>query len=139
MGLEAVGFDRVAAVVVNRDRQEMVLDVRPREALVRADEAARLELVAGAGAGADEQPFRPDGRLVVPFQRRVQRDRLGAFILQVHLQVILEIGADAGDIGHLGDAQLVQQRGGAKAGALEDGGETRWRPRRPALPGGHAP
>ena len=110
MGLEAVGVHRVAAVVVNRDRQEMVLDVRPLEALVGADETARLELVAGARAGAQEQPLRPDGRLVVPFQRRVQRDRLGAFVLQVHLQVILEIGADARQIGHHRHAEFVQQR-----------------------------
>src|SRR3546814_19602852 len=48
MGLEAVGPGRVGAVVIHRDRQEVILQIRVLDPLAAADEDAGLELVAGA-------------------------------------------------------------------------------------------
>ena len=120
MGLEAVFLHRVAAVVVDGHRQEVELDVRPGEGFVGADETARLELVAGADAAAGEQPLGADGRLVPPLQRRVQRHRLLAGVLQVHLQVVLQVLADAGQVEHQRHVQVAQQRRRADAGTLQD-------------------
>ena len=66
VALEAVLFHRVGAIVVNRHRQEVVLNVRPGEFCAAADKTARFELVAGAYAGAAEQPLGADLRLVPP-------------------------------------------------------------------------
>ncbi|CEL31964.1 hypothetical protein SRM1_05338 [Pseudomonas fluorescens] len=118
--LETVLFHTVAAVVVNRYRQEVVLDVRPFEFRTRTDEAAGLELVAGADAGAVEQPLGTDGRLVVPEQRRVQRNRLGARILQVQLKVILQVFTDARQIVYDRDVEAFQQFCRAYAGTLQN-------------------
>ncbi len=120
MGLEAVLFHTVRAVVVNRYRQEMVLDVRPLEFRTGADEAAGLELVAGADAGAVEQPLCTDGRLVPPQQRRVEGHRLGAGVLQIEFQVILQVFADARQVMYHGDVQAFEQAGRADAGTLEN-------------------
>src|SRR5471030_1298157 len=117
--LEAVLFHTVAAVVVNRDRQEVVLDVRPIEFFAGTDETAGFELVAGADAGAVEQPLGTDGRLVVPEQRRVQRHRLGAGVLQVQLKVILQVFADARQVVDHRDVEAFQQFGRANTGALQ--------------------
>ncbi len=111
---------RVAAVVVDRHRQEMELDVGPGELRAGADEAASLELVAGTDTLAGEQPLRTDRRLVVQLQRRVQRYRLGAGVLQVHLQMVLQVLPDTRQIVDQGDVQFAEQRRGADAGALQD-------------------
>ncbi|MNQ61744.1 hypothetical protein D3C85_760650 [compost metagenome] len=113
-------FHTVAAVVVNRYRQEVVLDVRPFELRTSTDETAGFELVAGADAGAVEQPLGTDGWLVVPEQRRVQRNRLSARVLQVQLKVILQVFTDARQVVDHRNVELVQQFGRADAGALQD-------------------
>ncbi|MNS75696.1 hypothetical protein D3C72_1092230 [compost metagenome] len=120
MHLEAVRLDRVGAVVIDRHRQEVILQVGPVEFGIAADETAGFELVAGADAGAQEQPFGADRRLVVQLQCRGQRDRLLALVLQVHFQMILQVGADAGQVVHQIDVQAAQQVGRADAGALQD-------------------
>ncbi|MCC4593890.1 glycosyltransferase, partial [Xanthomonas campestris pv. cannae] len=70
MGLEAMLFYRVAAVVIDRHRQEVVLDIGPVELFAGANETAGLELVAGPGAGAGKQPLGANGRLIPPLQCR---------------------------------------------------------------------
>ncbi len=89
--LEAVHLDCVGAVVVDRHRQEVILDVRPRIVIAGADKAASLEVVARADAGALEHPFQPDGRLIAQQQRRIERDGFLALVLHVHLEVVLQI------------------------------------------------
>ncbi|CCK14201.1 protein of unknown function DUF140 [Cronobacter universalis NCTC 9529] len=120
VALETVRFDGVRAVVVNRHRQEVVLNVRPGELFAAADKPAAFKVVAGADTGAVKQPLRADFRLVPPFQRRVERDRLFTFVLQIHLQVILQIFADARQIMHHRNITLFQQFRITDAGALED-------------------
>ncbi len=120
VALEAVLFHRVGAIVVNRHRQEMVLNVRPGELCAAADKTARFELVAGADPGAAEQPLGADLRLVPPLQRRVERHRLFALVLQVHLQMVLQILTHAGEIVDHRDIELPEQLGVADAGALQD-------------------
>ena len=52
MRLETVFFYAIAAVVVNRYRQEVVLNVRPFEFFAGADKTTGFELVAGTNASA---------------------------------------------------------------------------------------
>ncbi len=85
MCLETVFLHAVAAVVVNRHRQKWYwMFGQSKSGRVRMKPPASV--VAGADAGAVEQPFGADGWLVVPEQRRVQRNRLGAGVLQVQLK-----------------------------------------------------
>ncbi|CCJ88366.1 protein of unknown function DUF140 [Cronobacter turicensis 564] len=118
--LETVRFDGVRAVVVNRHRQKVVLNVRPGERFAAADKPAALKVVAGADTSAVKQPLRADFRLVPPFQRRIERHRLFALVLQIHLQVILKILADARQIMHHRNIKLFQQFSIPHAGSLED-------------------
>src|SRR5919108_3344839 len=68
MSLETVGIHSVGTVVADRQRQGKALNLRPFEALVRADEAAGLELVAGSDTGAPQQPLSADRQPVPPPQ-----------------------------------------------------------------------
>jgi hypothetical protein len=106
-------FVGVAAVVVNRHRQEVVLDVWPLELFAGADKTARFELVAGADARAVEQPLGADCRLVVPFSASgIQRNRLGARVLQVHLEMVLQVLADARQVVNHLDVEPLEQFAG---------------------------
>ncbi len=91
VALKTMLFHRVRAVVVNRHRQEVILNVRPLELLAAADKPACFEVVARAHARAAKQPLRANLRLVPPLQGRVEGDRLLTFILKIHLQVILQV------------------------------------------------
>ena len=72
------------------------------------DEAARLELVRGAGAAPEEVPRQ--ARLQHPerLERAVQGDRPGAGVLHVDLEVILEVLADPGEVGGHVDPEPAQ-------------------------------
>ncbi|MNT46189.1 hypothetical protein D3C72_1828180 [compost metagenome] len=83
MHLKAMHLDGVGPVVVDGDRQEVILQVRPFEIVMAADEATRFKLIAGADAGAHEQPLRANGGLIAQLQRRSQRHGLLAFVLHV--------------------------------------------------------
>ncbi len=120
MTLEAVLFHRVGAVVVNCHRQEVILNVRPLELLAAADKPTRLEVVARPHAGTAKQPLGANLRLVPPLQGRVEGDRLFAFVLEIHLQVILQVFAHAGQVMHQRNIKLLQQFRLAHAGALQD-------------------
>lgn len=119
MRLEAVFLHAIGAVVVNGHRQEVVLNVRPLEFRAGTDETASLELVAGADAGAVEQPLGTDGRLVPPQQRWVQRYRLGAGVLQVQLKVVLQVFTNTRQVVYNRDVEAFQQVTRADAGALQ--------------------
>ena len=62
MGLKAVLARQGRAVVGDRHRQEMELDVGVANARARADEAAGLEMIGGADALAAQEPLRADQR-----------------------------------------------------------------------------
>ncbi len=120
VSLEAMGLHCALAVVADGDGQEVVLQVGPGLRVVGADEGARLELVAGADAAAEQQPLGADLRLVEPLQRRVESDRLLALVLDVHLQMVLQVLADPGQLVHHGDVELAQVRRIADARAQQD-------------------
>ena len=114
--LKAVGLLRIAAVVVHRDRQEMVLQIGMLDARARADEGARLEVAGRAEPPFQQDPLQADARLVPGPLRRVQRDRLGARVLDVDLQMVLEIAADARQVRHRRDLEPFELVGVADAG-----------------------
>ena len=74
----------------------MELEVGVLVAGARANEAAGLKLIRRADAAIEEQPLEADPGVVVPLQRRVEADRLGAVILHIALDVILQVRPDAG-------------------------------------------
>ena len=95
MRLETMAADRRPAVIGDRDRQEMILDIRPFDAGSRPDEGCRLELVGGAQALLEEQPLRADHAHPEPVVLRMQRDRQLRLELVVIFQVVLQVLPDA--------------------------------------------
>src|SRR5208282_5558106 len=76
MGLEAVLPGERRAVVGDRHRQEMELDVGMADARARADEAAGLEMIGGAEAASAGQPIEADPRARNEAGLAIKRDRL---------------------------------------------------------------
>ena len=107
--LVAVSGRARAAVVPDGERQEVEHEVRIGDVVVAPREPAALEVVGRAGPAAQEQPLRPDERSAPLLgRRRLHRDRLEALVLDVDLEVVLEVLADAGQVGHDRDAEGFQ-------------------------------
>ena len=83
------------AVVAHRDGQEVEHQVRVVDVVVAADEATGLEVVGRAGAAARKSHCAPIPGAAPFGQVRLHRHRLRARVLDVDLQVILEVLADA--------------------------------------------
>ena len=105
--LEAVLIHLFLAVVRDRDRQEVVLEVGVADARAAADEAARLEMIGGAEPRAEEKPLDADPAHRQQVLRRVERDRLRARVLHVGFDVVLQVLADSGNVGDRRDVELA--------------------------------
>ena len=99
MGLKAMLAGKRRAVVGDRHRQEMELDVGVANARARADEAAGLEMIGGAEALAAQEPLRPDQRAPNEAGVGKERDRLFGGDLESEFEMILQILADTGPVG----------------------------------------
>ncbi len=75
-----------------------------------------------AEAVPEQQPARADQRLADEAQFCVQRDRLAALVLKVHLEVILQVPAYAGPFDDRLDAGPVEHVAGADTGQLQQRG-----------------
>src|SRR5699024_854246 len=64
--LVAVATLHVAAVVGHGNRQEVILQIGMLDAGLRTDEAAGLEVAAGAETGLEHQPLQADSGLLRP-------------------------------------------------------------------------
>src|SRR5215472_2561938 len=120
MGLEAVAIGERLAVVADREREKVKLEVRPGDAGAAADEAAAFEMIAGAEAMTGEQPAGADQRLRDWVDVRIERDRLAARDLEVEFQMVLQVPADTGAVGEDGEAERLEFGGGADAGQLQE-------------------
>ncbi len=76
-------------------------------------------MVRRPGPAAAEEPSRADRRPVAPLQRRRHRDRQPGGVLDVDLEVVLQVLAHAGQVGHRVDAEPAQQPGVAHPGQLQ--------------------
>ncbi len=119
MGLKAVLLRERRAVVGHRHGQEVILDVRIGDARAAADEPAGLEMIGRPQAILAQQPACADQRAIPPVDRGVQGDRLLARHLEIKLQVILQVLADARQIVHHLDAERAQLRRRPHSGQLQ--------------------
>ena len=117
--LKAVSVKGRAPVIAHGRGQKVVLDVRPLHSLVRADKGAGLEVIGRAEAGLGQHPPRPYPRLAERVQPPVERDRLGAAVLEVYFQMVLQIGAHPGQVHYRHNARFLQQCRRADARALQ--------------------
>ena len=120
MRLKAVLLRERGAVVGHGERQEVVLDVGIGHARTAADEAAGLEVVGRAESVMAQQPTHADHRAREESHGRIERDWLGARDLEVELNVVLQVLADARPVRDDVDAVLVQFRCGPDAGELQE-------------------
>jgi hypothetical protein len=94
----------------------VVLQIRVLDTSARADERTSLEMAGRAEPSLHEEPLQADARLGPGPLRRVQRDRLGARVLDVDLEVVLEIAADARQVRHRRNLEAFKLVGVADAG-----------------------
>ena len=123
MHLVAVPAARGRAVVADRQRQEVEHEVRVGLLRVAAHEPAALEVVGGAGS-PPQQPLQADPGAPPALQVRLHRHGSLAGVLHVHLEVVLQVLADSGQIGDDVDVQRPQQPGRTDAGELQQLGRT---------------
>ena len=91
------------------------------DVVVAAREPAGLEVVRRARARAEEQPLGADQRPAPHLHVRGDRHRLRAGVLDVDLEVVLEVLADAGQVGDHVDAEGLEMLVGvADARELEE-------------------
>src|SRR5947209_5830269 len=110
MGLKSVLSCEAAAVIGNRQREEVELQVGSTDPGARADEAADLEMIGRAESAAGSQPAQSDERLRPRASGGIERDWLRARHLHIELEMVLQVFADAGAILHHRDpldAQLL--------------------------------
>ena len=117
--LVAVALGGHAAVVADRDRQEVEHQVGVVDVVVAAGEATALEVVGGAEPAAVEEPLVADAGTLVPPQARRDGDRLLGGVLDVDLEVVLEVLTDAGQVVDQVDAEAGKVVLVADAGELE--------------------
>ena len=110
---------RPGAVVADRERQEVEHQVRVGDVVVAADEAAGLEVVRRARAAPEEQPLEADPRLA-PSASAGCIETGCVPVLDVDLEVVLEVLADAGQVVDDRDAERQQLRRVADARELEE-------------------
>ena len=96
MGLKTMATGWRLAVIPHRQRQKMVLQVRLAQAGLAADKTAGLKMIGGTQTPAKQQPLQTNLELVERLERRKQRDRLGALVLHIGLEVVLQVFAHAG-------------------------------------------
>ena len=116
------------AELVERERLDVILDVRGRLRRVALREAAELARRHGERTGAAERVLEPHRRLA-PEARGTLVHRHGVLHLERHaeLEVVLEVLPDAPQIVRDRDAVLLQQRRRPDSGELKD----LWRADRP--------
>ena len=135
--LKTMPVEGRAPVIAHSRGQKVVLDVRPLHPLVRADKGAGLEVVGRAEPGLGQHPPRPDPRLAERVQPPVQRNRLGAAVLEVDLQMILQIGTNPGQVHHRHHTGFLEHSRRADARALQQRRRTDRAGRKNDFPPGH--
>ena len=107
--------------LLGAEDDEMHLHVGCRDRRTGAEKSAGIARADGQQALAEQDVAQaPDKTLPPAVDDVVHGDRLGAAILEAHLEMILQIRADAGMIGNDGDAVLAQKLRGADAGELQN-------------------
>ena len=110
---------RGGAVIADRHRQEVILDVGIGDPGRGPDEPKGLKLVGRPEPGLEEQPFRPI-RALAKAEMAVEGDRLQAGNLEIDLKMILKIGPDTVPFCQRRDTGGLQHRPRSDAGALQD-------------------
>ncbi len=118
--LVAAAALRPSAVVADRQWQEVEHQVRVGDVVVAPDEATGLEMIRRSGPAPEEQPLEADPRLAPVGERRLHRDRQLAPVLDVDLEMVLEVLADARQVVDDRHAERLEQRSRADTAQLED-------------------
>ena len=109
------------AEAIERQRLNMILQIRPRPIGIGSGEQPKLRRRHGQRAAPKQRIFeqhagKPQRRVVALVQRGDAVD----FVDQAQLQMVLQIGADARPVGNDCNAMLLQQLARPNAGHLKD-------------------
>ena len=97
-GAEPVALNGGPAVIAHGNRQEVVLDIGVFDARMAADEGGTFELVRGTGATTRQKPAAAYPGLPEKVPVTVEGNRLFRGHLDVDLEMVLEVRADAGRV-----------------------------------------
>src|SRR5690242_16374285 len=111
MDLEGMARCRGLAVIANGNGEEVIFDIGIFDAGTRANEAAALEMIGGAEARLEQQPFDADEPLGKEIETRQQRDRLERFHLEIDFEMVLQILPNARQIVNRLDADRFEMSG----------------------------
>ena len=120
MQLKAMAFGWRRAIIADRHRQEVILNIRIRHALIRPDKAQGFKMIGRPRPCFGKQPLRANPRFGKQVEIFIKRDRLQAFHLKIHFQMILQVFTDAAAIGNRRDAMGFQQSRRPNAGPLQN-------------------
>ncbi len=77
--------ERRLAIVTNRRREKMVLDVGPGDSRSRPDKSTGLEVIACTQATPVQDPLGADEKFRPPIELTIEGNRFLASVLEVHL------------------------------------------------------
>src|SRR5919109_5585026 len=97
----------------------MILDVRPFLPGPGADEGTGLEMIGRPKAASEQHPTRADQALADQTKLAVEGDWLRAAVLEIDLEVVLQVLADAGQVVHGPDASRLERCGRADPRQLQ--------------------
>ena len=113
-------MDAVAVALGGAPGRHVDLDVRHLQSRIAAQEGAGEQARGGHQAAPAERILHAGDQLARHAARQVvQRDGLRQAIGAVGVEVIVQVGADPRHFADHGDAEFVQQVGGAEAGKLQ--------------------
>ena len=113
MGLEPMAFRCGLAIVAHRNGQEVILNIRVVDSLVRPNEGGTFKLVRRPKASLAKEPLRPNPGLAQKVPIFEQGNRLLRGKLKLELQVILQVLTHTGAIRNHLDAMFRQMFGRA--------------------------
>jgi hypothetical protein len=118
--LVAVIAGRGRAVVADGDGKEMEHEVRVGHLLVAAHEAAGFKMVGGSVSFPQKEPLGADAGAVAPLEGGRDGHGLGAGVLDIDLQMILEVLPHPRNVCDHVDSEGAELGGIADAGELQE-------------------
>ena len=79
------------SIIADRQGQKMKHQVGVSHLIIASRKPSCFKMIGGCRALSKEKPLKTDPRFIPPTQSRLHRNRLGARVLHIHLQMVLQV------------------------------------------------